>query len=71
MDPKKTGRRGRERRVRQGGRVWRERGEAGGGVEGLIAICKHAPVFVVKVSRPYFSTRPQGVRKKFGVWGRD
>ena len=31
MDPKKTGRRGRERRERQGGRVWRERGEAGRG----------------------------------------
>ena len=33
MEPKKTGRRGRERRERQGGRVWRERGEArrGGG----------------------------------------
>ena len=30
MDPKKTGR-GRERRERQGGRVWRERGEAGRG----------------------------------------
>ena len=33
MEPKKTGRIGRERRERQGGRVWRERGEAerGGG----------------------------------------
>ena len=30
MDPKKTGR-GRERRERQGGSVWRERGEAGRG----------------------------------------
>ena len=37
----------------------------------LTAICKLAPVFVVKVSRPYFSTRPQGTREKFGVWGRD
>ena len=33
----------------------------------LTAICKHAPVFVVKVSRPYFLTRPQGTREKFGV----
>ena len=32
---------------------------------------KYAPVLPVKVSRPYFSTRPQGVREKFGVWGRD
>ena len=31
MEPKKTGRRGRERRERQGGRVWRKRGEAGRG----------------------------------------
>ena len=52
-----------------------ERGGGGGGGGGgwsenlLTAICKHAPVFVVKVSRPYFSTRPQGVHKKFGVWG--
>ena len=37
----------------------------------LTAICKHAPVFVVKVSRPYFSTRPQGAREKLDVWGRD
>ena len=37
----------------------------------LTAICKLAPVLVVKVSRPYFSTRPQGTREKFGVWGRD
>ena len=34
----------------------------------LTATCKHAPVFVVKVSRPYFSTRPQGVHEKFGVY---
>ena len=35
MEPKKTGRRGRERRERQGGKVWRERREARrGGVEG-------------------------------------
>ena len=33
----------------------------------LTAICKLAPVYIVKVSRPYFSTRPQGVREKFGV----
>ena len=25
----------------------------------------------VNVSRPYFSTRPQGTRKNFGVWGRN
>ena len=31
----------------------------------------YAPVLPVKVSRPYFSTRPQGAREKFGVWGRD
>ena len=37
----------------------------------LTAICKHALVFVVKVSRPCFSTRPHGVHEKFGVWGRD
>ena len=37
----------------------------------LTAVCKHAPVFVVKVSRPYFSTRPQGAREKLDVWGRD
>ena len=30
----------------------------------LTAIRKHSPVFVVKVSRPYFSTRPQGMRAK-------
>ena len=30
-----------------------------------------APVLPVNVSRPYFSTRPQGARKKFCVWGRD
>ena len=30
-----------------------------------------APVLPAKVSRPYFSTRPQGAREKFGVWGRD
>ena len=30
-----------------------------------------APVFVVKVSRPYFSTRLQGAREKLDVWGRD
>ena len=36
-------------------------------------IMNHAntlPVFPVNVSRPYFSTRPQGVCEKFGVWGR-
>ena len=33
----------------------------------LTAVCKLAPVFVVKVSRPYFSTRPQGAREKFGL----
>ena len=32
----------------------------------LTAICKHASVFVGKVSRPYFSKSPQGVREKFG-----
>ena len=37
----------------------------------LTAICKYAPVFVVKVSRPCFSTRPQGAREKLDVWGRD
>ena len=37
----------------------------------LTAICKLAPVFVVKVSRPYFLTRLQGACEKFGVWGRD
>ena len=31
----------------------------------------YAPVLPVNVSRPYFSTRPQGAREKFGVWGRD
>ena len=31
----------------------------------------YAPVLPVKVSRPYFSTRPQGAREKLGVWGRD
>ena len=31
----------------------------------------YAPVLPVNVSRPYFSTRPQGVHEKFGVWGRD
>ena len=35
----------------------------------LTAICKLAPVFVVKVSRPYSSTRPQGARKKNLVSG--
>ena len=29
------------------------------------------PVLPVKVSRPYFLTRLQGVHKKFGVWGQD
>ena len=33
----------------------------------LTAVCKLAPVFVVKVSKPYFSTRPQGTREKFGL----
>ena len=28
---------------------------------------KLAPVFAVKVSRPYFSTSPQGAREKFGL----
>ena len=28
---------------------------------------KLAPVFVVKVSRPYFSTSPQGAREKLGL----
>ena len=31
----------------------------------------YASVLPVKVSRPYFSTRPQGARERFGVWGRD
>ena len=31
----------------------------------------YAPVLPVNVSRPYFLTRPQGVRKKFGVWEQD
>ena len=31
----------------------------------------YTPVLSVNVSRPYFSTRPQGARKKFGVWGQD
>jgi len=30
-----------------------------------------APVLPMNVSRPYFLIRPQGVREKFGVWGRD
>ena len=30
----------------------------------------YAPVLTVNVSRPYFSTRLQGAREKFGVWGR-
>ena len=33
----------------------------------LTTICKHAPIFVVKVSRPYFSTSPQGAHEKFGL----
>ena len=33
----------------------------------LTAICKHAPVFVVKVPRPYFSKSLQGVHEKFGL----
>ena len=33
----------------------------------LTAECKLAPVYVVKVSRPYFSTSPQGAHKKFGL----
>ena len=28
---------------------------------------KHVPVFVVGVSRPYFSTSPQGASDKFGL----
>jgi len=28
----------------------------------------YAPVLPVNVSRPYFLTRPQGARKKIGVW---
>jgi len=31
----------------------------------------YAPVLPVKVSRPYFSTRPQGAHEQFGFWGRD
>ena len=31
----------------------------------------YAPVLPVNVSRPYFTTRPQSAREKFGVWGRD
>ena len=36
-------------------------------------ICSYdyAPVLPVNMSRPYFSTRPQGAREKFVVWGRD
>ena len=37
----------------------------------LIRSYDYAPVLPVKVSRPYFSTRPQGACEKFGVWGRD
>ena len=31
----------------------------------------YTPVLLVNVSRPYFLTRLQGMRKKFGVWGGD
>ena len=33
----------------------------------LTATCKHAPVFIMKVSRPYFSKSPQGAHEKFGL----
>ena len=33
----------------------------------LTALYKLAPVFAAKVSRPYFSTSPQGAREKFGL----
>ena len=33
----------------------------------LTSICKHAPVFIVKVSRPYFLNSPQGAHEKFGL----
>ena len=33
----------------------------------MTAVSKLAPVFVVKVSRPYFFTSLQGARKKFGL----
>ena len=29
---------------------------------------KYVPVLPVNMSRPYFSTRPQATREKFGVW---
>ena len=38
-----------------------------------MSICSYdfVPVLPVKVSRPYFLTRLQGVREKLGVWGHD
>ena len=33
----------------------------------LTVVCKLAPVFVVKVSRPYFLTRQQGACEKLGL----
>ena len=33
----------------------------------LTAICELAPVFIVKVSRPYFLKSPQGAHEKFGL----
>ena len=35
----------------------------------LTAICKHAPVFVVKVSRPYFFDKAAGRARKIGCLG--
>ena len=35
----------------------------------LTAECKLVPVFIVKVSRPYFSMSPQGAHKK--IWSGD
>jgi len=31
----------------------------------------YAPVLPVRMSRPYFLTRPQDPCNKFGIWGRD
>ena len=33
----------------------------------LTTVCKQGPVFIVKVSRPYFSKSPQGAREKYGL----
>ena len=36
-----------------------------------ICLYNYAPVLQVNVSRPHFSTGPQGARERFGIWGRD